>query len=184
MWLNLRLSGLFIAMCLMCAAGCGDNKKMLPSHARKLLKTASHFELFSLDPNHHTPKEGEWGKITETRFHGWHVLGRSVITDHAEREEILAALDKGMSEGPDKGPACFYPRVAFHANDGDQSVDVLICFQCAQVELIPHDNPKPFFISNSPEALFDAALRRAGLPLAAKEYNPRELRESPLPAKE
>jgi hypothetical protein len=50
-----------------------------------------------------------------------------------------------------------------------RTVDLVICFECNQVQVWQGDNlVTTFIVGGAPERVFDQALRDAGLPLAPK----------------
>ena len=76
-----------------------------------------------------------------------------------------------MSEQEGNVPACFRPRHGIHATRGQKVVDLLVCFECSQVEVYSGGSDQPSLglrTSGSPEPVFDKALRDAGIPLAPK----------------
>src|SRR5262245_10421401 len=68
----------------------------IPAEARAILEKAEQIELLSIDPER--PKEKP-----KDDFHGWKVLGRTVVKDAEVRKKLLAAFQKGVEEN--KGEA-------------------------------------------------------------------------------
>lgn len=141
-------------------------ERKLPDKVKDILTKATSFELYSLEPT-----EDQKPAEKPARLHGWKILGKTAIKRSDKTgKEILAALDKGVSEAR-SGAKCFDPRHAIHAECEGKSVDVLICFQCRWV-YVYFDGKKEEVhqipISRSAETLFDKVLRDAKIPLAKK----------------
>lgn len=132
----------------------------LPSDVRKILDAAERFILLSIEG------EGE-GKpdSTESSFHGFDILGKAEINDDREREQLLGALYRGIAESDGRPAVCFAPRHGISATLGDETVDLVICFECFQI-LVYEKQQHHVCITDSPSDAFSAALKRAGLPLA------------------
>jgi len=98
----------------------------------------------------------------------WKVLGRTKIDDADKRQQLIAALERGVAENDD-GPAdCFWPRHAFSTTHDGHRYDILVCFQCYQVEVYREGKKQSaysFLIGRSPQPLFDQILTDAGVPL-------------------
>lgn len=149
--------------------GCAGNSTdgNFPTVAKKALENAEQFELFSLDPPYPNDAPFETGVPT---FHRWKVLGKVEIADRNTRQRIVAALRKGVAEMNIKSvPGCFSPRHGIRAIRGGKSIDFVICFECWQVEMYAGEQHLTGFLTTgSPQPVFDAALKDAGVPLAQK----------------
>src|SRR5262249_1492526 len=128
---------------------------------KAVLEKADTLELVSLEPVEEKSDKG---------LHGWKVLGKTELKDAEVRKKVLAALQKGISDSDGKAARCFIPRHALLAKQSDKSVDLIICFECAQVQIFTGKDDKPggVTVTKSPEATFDEVLKAAGVPLAAK----------------
>jgi hypothetical protein len=144
-------------------AGCAGHKsKPLPSNASSFLQEADQIELLSLDP-----KQSGEGDLKDG-FHGWKVLGKTVIEKADTRKSVISALERGFAEGgnPKK---CFFPRHAIHASHNEKTVDIIICFECKQFTIyLDNQQGEYLLISASPESVLDKALTEANVPLAPK----------------
>jgi hypothetical protein len=101
-------------------------------------------------------------------FKGWRVLGSSVLDDPTARD-VLAALERGIAENESWVAACFDPRHGIRARRGADEVDLVICFECAQVYLYSAGQWMGSVpVTGSPEPAFDRVLSEAGVPLAPK----------------
>jgi len=133
-------------------------KKPLPVEVRALLDNCERLVLLSIEGEEY----GVPGS-SDTDFHGFDILGKTEIRDRDEREQLLGALYKGIDEAT--VPAnCFGPRHGISATLGDETVDLVICFECLQIQIFPQDCL--LLTSDTPNNTFNAALVRANVPLA------------------
>src|SRR5262245_50468818 len=105
--------------------------------ARAVLEKATEWELLALDPFERKPDPKD-------AFRKWKVQGKVAVKDADARKALLAALDKGIADHAEKRRkerekglvtegGCFQPRHGLRATAGGQTVEVLICFECAPV---------------------------------------------------
>lgn len=81
-----------------------------------------------------TFKPGPLPEIHET-FHDYPVLGKIAITDPTERKTIMSVLRSSFDGNDDKLASCFWPRHAVRAVENGQTIDYLICFECARMKV-------------------------------------------------
>ena len=139
-----------------------ENK--LSADVQTILEKAEQFELLSLDP----AVEGVKGK---EGFHGWKILGKTMVKDAAVRKEIVTALDKGIAESDGNGAKCFDPRHGIRAQRDGKTVELVICFECMQVQGYLDKSEKSdvhFLVTKTPQDAFDKVLKAAGVKLAPK----------------
>src|SRR5215471_6799008 len=120
---------------LVLTANAHSAEKPSSKSVKDILENAT-FELYSLDPAKEDYDKG---------FHGYAVLGKTVVKDADVRKKMIASLYKAIAENDGTAADCFVPRHGIRATHKAQSVDVLSCV---------------------PEALFDKVLKEAGVPLA------------------
>jgi hypothetical protein len=133
-------------------------KNALPKEMQAVLDQATELELYSLHPDERERvKDG---------FHGWKVLGKTVIKDGDKRKAILAAVYKGVDENQDQQGKCFEPRHGLRATRDGKTVDLVICFVCVQLRAYGAGvDGKTVLISQSPRDLLTKTLKDAGVPL-------------------
>ena len=126
----------------------------LPSDTVAILESAPRLSVFSIDPAGATPRERLDAKKT---FHGYRILKRADVTGET-KSEVLGKLYTAIAENPP--PArCFVPRHAIRAKSGDRSVDMVICFECAQARMyVDGKEVRGTTLSAVPQQSFDAAL--------------------------
>jgi hypothetical protein len=134
----------------------------VPEAAARALGKADTAELYSLDPDPRREKDGGG-------FHGWKVLGKTEVKGESARKELLGALRRSADENELGPAACFNPRHGLRLTAGGNTVDLVICFECLQVEVYDGaDKAKRFLITAGPQPAFDRVLKGAGVPLAGK----------------
>jgi hypothetical protein len=143
----------------------------IPEAAERLFDKAETFELFSLNPE---PKRGKDGDVVDEKegFHGWQVLGKTEVKKEAERKRLADALRLGAEDNFGIAAGCFNPRHGLRLKGGGKSVDLVICFECLQVQVfVDGETSQGFLTSGDPQKEFDAALKAAGinLPKRAKK---------------
>jgi hypothetical protein len=143
----------------------------IPDAVERLLDKADTFELYSLDPERGTDKDGKVVPVKDG-FHGWKVLGESEVKDEAERKRLADALRLGAEDNFGMAAACFIPRHGIRLKGGGKTVDLVICFECLQVQVfVDGERTKGFLTTGEPQREFDATLKAAGvkLPKPAKK---------------
>lgn len=132
-----------------------EHRNIIPEESRVILEHADQFELLSLNPK---LQEGP----PERNFHGYLVLGKTLIRDAEVKKHIVSAFERGVAENEGVVAACFNPRHGIRANYGGRTSDFVICFECRQVQAFGPVNSE-FLISASPQQLFDQILRAANV---------------------
>jgi len=135
-----------------------ENK--VPDEVKAILDKADSFELYSLDPN--------FLKDVKDGFHGFKVLGKTEVKEADTRKALVAATVKGAAENKGEVARCFEPRHGIRLTRDKKTVDLVICFHCAQVRVYAHGAEKAtgeFLTTNSPQPTFDMVLRDAKVPL-------------------
>jgi hypothetical protein len=140
-------------------------RNRIPDVVLKLFAKADSFELYSLDPER---KPGAQEKPVEGKdgFHGWKVLGKIALNDEARRKKLADALRQGAEDNFGMVAGCFIPRHGLRLKGEGKTVDLVICFQCLQVNVfVDGKQDKGFLTTGEPQKEFDAALRVAGIAL-------------------
>lgn len=112
--------------------GSADNPaRELPRSVRAVLEQADSFEILALAPS------GVGGDMTDATalFHSWRVLGRSEVSSPEDRKRLLALIEQGLTQGDGRAAKCFNPRHAITAKRGAEIVDVVVCYECFQIEV-------------------------------------------------
>jgi hypothetical protein len=130
-------------------AGCGHRDAPIES-----------LTLYSLD-GEYLAGEGEAPK--GEMFQGFPVLGKTEIASASDRVEILTAVKNAIGEFHGSQITCFWPHHALRVLQNGKRTDYVICFHCSKVER-DVDGASVFKpITNSPKAMLDAHLAKAGI---------------------
>jgi hypothetical protein len=141
-----------------------SKKNELPAAVQEIVANAESFEILSLDPG----RPGRTAAMPKDGFHGWTVLGRTVITDAKQQKALVAALERGVAES-DVPARCFDPRHGVRAKRGKVVADLVICFECRHMVAFLDDKESGGALTSvTPKGLLDAALKEAKIPLASE----------------
>ncbi len=129
-----------------------------------MFEKAEALELYSLDP-------GEDFKEPDVKkgFYGWKILGKTTIKDAKTRKKIIDALYKALDESDGSAAKCFIPRHGVRATVDGKTADVVICFECRQMEFHIGGEMKTEPTNDSAARVLNEVLTMAGVPLAAKK---------------
>ncbi len=130
-------SRLALVVAALAASSC---QQAFPDRAAKLLRSADTLLVFSLEP--------VAGPSDPKGFHGWPVLGQ-IGVDKKDREEFVEAVIAGAASKDAERALCFDPRHGIRAVSKDGTVDLVICFECSQVEVFYSGGRSDYFIPNS-----------------------------------
>jgi TPR repeat protein len=144
-------------------AGCGvaPAPPKLPEEVIKALDSPSSITLYSIQP---------WGgpDLPEWDFHGHHQNGH-VELKPKQAKQAIAALNDAISKGAAglESVCLINPRHALRLISSGNTYDILICYECGQLELYKNGQPLPFSgsIGSKPDAL-NRLLKQEGIPLA------------------
>jgi TPR repeat protein len=133
----------------------------LPEEVLKALDSPSSITLYSIQP---------WGgpDLPEWAFHEHHQNGH-VELNHEQARRAIAALNDAISKGVAglESLCLINPRHALRVVSSGITYDILICYECGQLELYKNDQPLHFSgsIGSKPDAL-NRLLQQEGIPLA------------------
>jgi TPR repeat protein len=133
----------------------------LPEEVLKALDRPSSITLYSIQP---------WGgpDLPEWDFHGHHQNGH-VELKPKQAKQAIAALNDAISKGAVglESLCLINPRHALRVISSGNTYDILICYECGQLELYKNDQPLRFSgsIGSKPDAL-NRLLQQDGIPLA------------------
>jgi hypothetical protein len=138
---------------------------MLSKEARAILDQSEKFILISTDP---TPLSREGKTTSKKTFHHRAILGQTEITDAKRKSELLSALYGAAYEYQGRLYGCFIPHHGIIAVAGTNRVELVICFECEQVEEFVNSNESRCLIHDTPQEIFNRTLTEAGVPLAKR----------------
>jgi len=127
------------------------------------IESADDVILYSLDPERADLLDHSPGHLARL-FNGYLILGQALIDDASDRRALVDSLCQGLADSPREVELCFDPHHGLRIRKGSQNLDVVICFQCHQIQL---NGSSPFIpISRSPQGVFDSAVQKAHLPVS------------------
>lgn len=135
-----------------------------PNHptVSNLLQNSENLTLYSLEPEPAAALAAT--NQTQSLFHGYKVLGKLEISSPEQRSNLIAALQKGMSENTNLSGLCFNPRHGIQARTSNDIVDLVICFECLHVRALSMRHGQIWSLtSQSPAALFNETLEDGGV---------------------
>jgi hypothetical protein len=93
-------------------------------------------------------------------FHDTLILGQTLVADPKVRANLLTAFYSGIGEGNGDTMACFDPQYGIRAVRNRQTVDLVICYECLQVEIYDRHGLRGTSTSRSPLPIFKRIGRR------------------------
>jgi hypothetical protein len=148
------------------AASCGDAvSAAFVGDTAWILDRPDQLEFLTLDPSHEPPA---YDSNNPERLHGYLILGSAVIRDAALQKELVDSVKDAVKGNTGIAAACFNPRHAIRATRGGKSVDMLICFQCLQMEVYQGAKWKMSLISSTQKELFTQVAAQMKLPVATQ----------------
>jgi hypothetical protein len=123
-------------------SGCGVGKGRPDARARAILAEPTKVEVFRIDGRNDPPDPTPIGPDTPT-VDGYAVTARGKDQGPGFARRLAdVLLDKRTYRGDAAG--CFWPGVAFRVYKGDESLDVVICFNCYNFYLGPPSDRRVF----------------------------------------
>lgn len=138
----------------------------IPPDSRQVLAHSQQFILYSLYPEPSELKSQE--KKGGTYFHNYLILGQTLVTNPKTRANLVTAFYKGIGESNGDEKACFNPQFGIRAVREGQTVDLVICYACLQIEIYDSHGFRGTTTSDSPLPMFSRVLSDAGVKLAGR----------------
>lgn len=157
---RVALLALLLGVALTAAGAAAQGENKIPDDVRAVLEKPDRVELLSIHPDRleKPPKDG---------LHGWKVLGKTELKGADVQKKVFAALETGVKENTGKVAGCFNPRHGIRAVQGKKTVELVICFECFQVQFyVDGKQGRGFLVTDSPQPAFDQVLKDAKVPLA------------------
>jgi hypothetical protein len=124
-----------------------------------ILEEAPRITLYSLDPV--AGPLFSFRRNAKPTFHGYRILGSLEISGDA-KTDLLGKLYTAIAE--DGPPArCFNPRHGVRAAIGNRYVELVICFECRQIESYVNGRKGGGTVGKSAEKYFNDTLQAAGI---------------------
>jgi hypothetical protein len=150
--LRLSLMAVVVLTVLVAPAGAQDRNK-LPDAAKAALDNATSLEILSLQP------QAKPGEDESKLFHGYPVLAKVTVMGD-DKKKVLEAIYKGIADNKGISANCFIPRHGIRASSDSRSVDLVICFECLQVEVWDGKERTRLLITASPKPVLNEFLSK------------------------
>lgn len=100
----------------------------------KVLDSATALVYVTLEPGHYPSRETTAAVGNRPNLWGFPILG-SARVEQEDKKALVAAFKSGITEKRDGVAArCFRPRHAFRLVDHETRYEIVICYECLQVE--------------------------------------------------
>lgn len=135
----------------------------LPAELSAVLSESTEWELLAIDPERPGSDESP-----ADAFHGFRVQGRKSLRSDLDRSQLAYALNAGIAGNQGMVAGCFLPRHGISAKTEAGRVDLLICFQCMQINVYGEgdDRLDQILTTPDPRRVFDRVYNSAGLTIA------------------
>ena len=155
---------------LMALAGCDSTRleeanrvptiQGLPSEFAEILRETEEWTIYALQPEMEGP--------VEDGFHGHAIRGQATIDSRSDRAQLSHALAQGIAGNQDMVASCFLPRHGIRAGSGDRVCDLVICFECLQINVYDggEERAAQVLTTSGPQRVFDRIYRGEGLSIA------------------
>lgn len=130
MWRRIRIASLVVLALVIIAALSWYSTTSDPFFAE--LVGSERVELLALDPYSYDPE----ASTEDTRhFHGWTVFGRTDAESAGARDRIVGLVHRCVRIPPMGVAMCFSPRHGLSITKDGHVTDLVICFECRQMEV-------------------------------------------------
>jgi hypothetical protein len=134
------------------------NKKQMaeafPLNSEKIFSSGKSLTLYSLEPLRQSEKSEE--------FQGYAVIGKTEIHNQSFKQFLKKAFLNDLADSNIK-TECFNPRHGIRIADGNETVDLLISFECENFVSFAGEQKGAGNIFGKSKVLFDQALTDAGI---------------------
>lgn len=148
------------------AAACAAPEPPVESPLWSVLGEADSWTILRIDPSPMDLYEvdGE-APPSDAAFHGYPELARTELADPDALRELLTGLEAGIAGNDSMVAACFNPRHGVIAESGGRRIDLLICFECLQIQVFDGEgeNVEDALTTEAPAAVFNRVFTAAGI---------------------
>jgi len=149
---------------LFCLASSDRFSAVFLGDGQAILESAGSVTLMSLSPE--SVPLFSFRPSSRRGFHGYRILGSTEVSG-AAKSELLGKLYTAIAEDAQPN-RCFNPRHGIRATAADHHIDLVICFECKQIQSFVNGKEGGSLISASAAETFDRMLRAARVPLSEK----------------
>lgn len=140
-----------------------------------MLDKAEQFELLTLNPS---PIGGNVALLDKNRpkapneFHGFRILGKTLIKDPIARKMLVGAFKQGIEKGDDSMVPGYNPRHGIRMTRDGKTADLLISFESLMAQGFVGNQPAKYYrLAAEPGEIFTAYLRAAKVPTTEDEQD-------------
>ena len=156
------------ALTLACTAACVTFRvaieDRLPPSVIRVLREPESLEILTLDP---LPIEARGPARrtvpAEREFNGFEIREHVPLRKRDERHELVALVFKGILESDGSAKAGFSPSLGLRAVREGQVVDLLMCYDCQQIDVIASANVTHIRTASNVASDIEALFRKHGL---------------------
>jgi len=157
-----------------CGRGDQDSGVRAPSFSLERIEGATILEVLSLDPEPGVPDaEGNASAAKNgPSFHGWPYRARSATISKEDQAALLKELGTMLVDPPEVTIACQLPRHALRLQTPTGDLDVLICFECSNLEIYDAAGAQLVFsaFQGADEELWYEIFERSGITKQLRPY--------------
>jgi hypothetical protein len=134
--------------------------------AISVLRNAKEVEVFSIDPT--WAEDSDKYKDPKIGFQERKPLGKTLVKDVETADKIKKEVFESLHILPKlERTLCFIPRHGLRVKTHNDTLDMLICFQCKKVHIVFNGKPlAELAIRKDSQVLFNDILKAAKVPLA------------------
>lgn len=145
---TLFIGGPLFVVIVLLLGGCFGLFNHFPSGALEAIARDPGLIVYAIDPT-----DGPRATPGIPAFHDWPILGQTVLSRPQEREALTDSLRRA-ARGAWDSASCFNPRHAIRAAAGNETYDILLCFECGQAAVyLPDGRVKWMPIRGGADAL-------------------------------
>lgn len=137
-------------------------ERALPQDVQILLDKGPKFFLYALQP----ARLPEIDLKTQPNFHGYPIIGQTPVRATPFRQDLLAAIRAGLGKKSEAG--CFEPKYGIRVVRNKKAVDLLISFNCEQMEVDDDRGVHRISIDASAQSVFNHIMAELDVPLPEK----------------
>lgn len=134
----------------------------LPPEVQAKLEMSQKFYLYSIQPD----RLPEADLRTMPNFHGYPIIGQTRVRATPQRKDLLTAVRVGLGKRSALGG--FVPKYGLRALCGKKNVDLLIAFECEQMQIYDDRGMHQITVEASSQEVFNRILAEMDVPLPEK----------------
>lgn len=134
----------------------------LPQDVQILLDKGQKFFLYALQPEHLPDTDMQ----ALPNFHGYPIIGQTPVKSTPFRQDLLEAIRSEL--GSKSAEGCFAPKYGIRVVRNKKTVDLLISFNCEQMQVYDARGMRRISIGGAAQSVFNHILAELDVPLPEK----------------